>query len=96
MSQTLEVVKQLESHTFKLVKNYDAVKEDLKTSELEIKELKDQINALNNKISSLTTENEQLKTTNAILGSKDYKKETKLKINRLIREVDNCIVQLSD
>lgn len=96
MSQTLEVVKQLESHTFKLVKNYDAVKEDLKTSELEIKELKDQIKALNNKISSLTTENEQLKTTNAILGSKDYKKETKLKINRLIREVDNCIVQLSD
>lgn len=96
MSQTLEVVKQLESQTFKLVKNFDAVKEELKSSELEIFKLKDHIKALNNQISKLTTENEQLKTANAILGSKNYKKQTKLKINRLIREVDNCIVQLSD
>ena len=40
-------------------------------------------------------ENEALKVANRILGSKDHKKETKLKINSLIREIDACIVQLS-
>ncbi|MBS3739194.1 hypothetical protein [Mesohalobacter halotolerans] len=95
MSQTLEVVKQLESHVFKLVNKFDTLKEDLNTSESENQKLKDKIKTLKHQISILTTENEQLKTANAILGSKNYKKETKLKINRLIREVDSCIVQLS-
>ena len=38
---------------------------------------------------------EALKLTNSMLGSEDYKKETKIKINALIREVDHCIAQLS-
>lgn len=96
MSQTLEVVKQLESQVFKLIQKYDESKEELRDSRREAIELSKQIKKLDHKIIELTTENEQLKTANAILGSKDYKKETKLKINRLIREVDNCIVQLSD
>jgi hypothetical protein len=33
---------------------------------------------------------------NSLLGSEDYKKDTKLKINSLIREIDYCIAQLSD
>ncbi|MBJ6369197.1 hypothetical protein [Snuella sedimenti] len=39
---------------------------------------------------------ETLKMANTILGSDDNKKETKLKINALIREIDHCITQLSD
>ena len=38
---------------------------------------------------------EALKLTSSMLGSEDYKRETKLKINALIREIDHCIVQLS-
>ncbi|OEJ98452.1 hypothetical protein A8C32_04355 [Flavivirga aquatica] len=37
-----------------------------------------------------------LKMANSILGSDDNKKETKLKINALIRDIDHCITQLSD
>lgn len=36
-----------------------------------------------------------LKTANAILGSDDYKTKTKLKINALVREIDQCINQLA-
>lgn len=36
-----------------------------------------------------------LKSANAILGSDDYKTQTKLKINALIREIDQCINQLA-
>jgi hypothetical protein len=33
---------------------------------------------------------------NSLLGSDENKRETKLKINSLIREIDYCIAQLSD
>tara|TARA_R110002012_G_scaffold84878_2_gene211890 strand:- start:781 stop:1071 length:291 start_codon:yes stop_codon:yes gene_type:complete len=36
-----------------------------------------------------------LKTANAMLGSDDYKTKTKLKINALIRELDQCIDQIA-
>ena len=36
-----------------------------------------------------------LKLTQALLGSDETKTEAKLKIGRLIREIEQCIVQLS-
>lgn len=39
---------------------------------------------------------ESLKMANTILGSDENKRETKLKINALIRDIDHCIAQLSD
>jgi hypothetical protein len=38
---------------------------------------------------------EILKIAKSMLGSDEYKKETKLKINNIIRELDTCIKQLS-
>ena len=45
------------------------------------------------KISSLENQTQTLKAANAMLGSNEYKRETKLKINSLLREIDQCIVQ---
>ncbi len=39
---------------------------------------------------------ETLKIANSLLGSDDNKRDTKLKINSLTREIDYCIAQLSD
>ncbi|TYB79837.1 hypothetical protein [Bizionia myxarmorum] len=39
---------------------------------------------------------EALKIANSMLGSDENKRETKLKINALIREIDHCITQLSE
>lgn len=96
MGQTLEVVKRLESNAFKLFQKCKNLKQDLGKRHHEIAELEEKNKKQEKQIERLLTENEQLKTANAILGSKDYKRETKLKINRLIREVDSCIVQLSE
>ena len=38
---------------------------------------------------------ENLKIANALLGSEDFKKDTKLKINSIVREIDHCITQLT-
>lgn len=37
-----------------------------------------------------------IKLANSMLGSDTNKKEAKLKINTLIREIDHCIAQLSE
>ena len=47
-------------------------------------------------IDSLEKKYESLRVANTIVGSKEDKHATKLKINTLIREIDKCIVQLSD
>lgn len=38
---------------------------------------------------------EMLKIANSMLGGNDNKRETKLKINALIRDIDHCISQLA-
>lgn len=50
---------------------------------------------LTKKVMDLEQESKLLKSANALLGSDDYKRETKLKINALVKEIDQCIAQLS-
>ena len=47
-------------------------------------------------IETLKKQLDTLKMVNSLLGSEENKRETKLKINSLIREIDYCIAQLSD
>ncbi len=47
-------------------------------------------------IESLKKQYETLKMAHSLLGSDENKRDTKLKINSLIREIDYCIAQLSD
>ena len=54
------------------------------------------IQSQSDKIDALKSQYETLKIANGLLGSEDNKRETKLKINSLIREIDYCIAQLSD
>ena len=76
----------------------------------ELSELKDSNNTLKQKMLDLNIENSKhlhslqekvsdydtLKFANSILGSDESKRETKLKINSLIKEIDDCISKLSD
>jgi len=47
-------------------------------------------------ISSWVEKYESLKVANSLLGSDENNRETKLKINTLIRDIDHCIAQLSE
>ena len=50
----------------------------------------------NQEIKNLRSNFDSIKITNSLLGSDEYKRDTKQKINSLIREIDYCIAQLSD
>ena len=62
----------------------------------EIQESEDTVLRQIQVIEDLKSQNESLRIANSLLGSDDFKRETKLKINSIIREVDYCIEQLSE
>ena len=63
---------------------------------LEVKLEKLALSRQSEEITALKQQNESLRMANSLLGSDENKRETKLKINSLIREIDYCIAQLSD
>ncbi|MFD1163049.1 MULTISPECIES: hypothetical protein [Hwangdonia] len=96
MSHIEDIVDSLENKISKLLHKQELLKQaNLKLNE----ELEASKQALQNQELQITTWEEKyeaLKMANSILGSDDNKRETKLKINALIRDIDHCIAQLSD
>lgn len=96
MSNIEDIVDSLESKINKILLELESLKhanlklnEALEVSNLEIQSHKKQIAVWQEKY-------ETLQMANTILGSDNNKRETKLKINALIREIDHCIGQLSN
>jgi replicative DNA helicase len=71
----------------------EKINQDLKT---ELTNTTTIIQKQSREIDTLKKEYEALKIANSLLGSEENKRDTKLKINSLIREIDYCIAQLSD
>jgi len=44
----------------------------------------------------LKNENEQLKVANALLGDEEHRRLMKLRVNKLIKELDVCIAQVKN
>ncbi len=96
MSNTTEAIHLLEDKLKSLLSNYEFL---IKENEILLQN--------NNKLQHQLIENQQileeqqkkyelLKIAKTIEGSSDSTKNTKLKINALIREIDKCIVQLHE
>lgn len=96
MSNLTEVVDSLETRISTLLMRYKALQERLDILEGTIVNLDAENSALKQEIAQKQQEFNTVKTANALLGSNDYKRETKLKINALIREIDACVVALSE
>ncbi len=75
---------------------YTSLKEKNQEVNLEVKELKLRISALSNKIKELDEKNKNLKLVNVMQGNEEYKQLMKVRLNKLIYEVDGCMKQLTD
>lgn len=96
MSVIAEIIDTLENKIEKLIikiRGLDKNNQDLK---IELTKSAYIIQTQSNEIETLKSQYETLKIANSLLGSDDNKRDTKLKINSLIREIDYCIAQLSD
>jgi chromosome segregation ATPase len=96
MSELADIIKTLESNIEKLFGKLDALEKKNVVLEGELddsaKIIKDQLT----EIELLKSKYNSIKMANSLLGSEENKRDTKLKINSLIREIDYCITQLSD
>lgn len=96
MSDLSKLIDSLEVKFFRV--NQKMIQLENKNKELEIllEQSNQKTQEQDSEISILREQIEKLKMVNALLGSDENKRETKLKINSLIREIDYCIAQLSD
>jgi len=96
MSEIAGIIDTLESRIEKLFAKINSLERSAKELKEELNSSAAIINKQAEEIGTLKTEYQSLKIANTLLGSDENKKDTKLKINSLIREIDYCIAQLAD
>ena len=96
MSKITEVVNLVEDKLKTLLENYSFLKEENELLYNKITILENQITEERQLFNEIERKYQTLKIAKTIEGSKEDRRETKLKINALIREVDSCIHQLSE
>lgn len=96
MSVIVEIIDTLENKIEKLFEKTTGLEKKNQDLQLELSKATQIIQKQSAEIEALKKQYETLKIANSLLGSDNNKRETKLKINSLIREIDYCITQLSD
>ena len=96
MSEIVEIIDTLEGKLKKLLQKIDHLEQTSLAMKAELEKATASMQQQSEEIDGLKKQYESLKIANSLLGSEDHKRDTKLKINSLIREIDYCIAQLSD
>ena len=96
MSEIVEIIDTLESRLKKLFEKIDRLEQTSVQLTQELQQATATIQQQSSAIEDLKKQYETLKIANSLLGSEENKRDTKLKINSLIREIDYCIAQLAD
>lgn len=96
MSEIAEIIATLESRIQKLLHQLNSLEKKSQELQQELNQSAVVIEKQSGEILAMKTQYETLKIANSLLGSDENKRDTKLKINSLIREIDYCIAQLAD
>ncbi len=96
MSVIAEIIDTLENKVGKLILKIQNLEKKNQELQVDLTKSAQIIQDQTTEIEALKAQYETLKVANSLLGSDDNKRDTKLKINSLIREIDYCIAQLSD
>ena len=96
MSNILETIHSLEDKLNKLLSNYEFLKNENNILLQNNTKLQQQLLEKSQFIENQQKEFDLLKVAKTIEGSSTNTKDTKLKINALIREIDECIIQLQE
>ena len=96
MSKIEDIVDALENKISKVLHKQEVLKQtNAKLSE-QLEQQQQKLIEQQEELGSWAEKYDTLKIANSMLGSDENKRETKLKINSLIRDIDHCIAQLSE
>ena len=96
MSEIAEIINSVENRIEKLFSKINSLEQGSVSKQEELNKAAAVIQKQSDEIAALKSECASLKMANSLLGGEENKRDTKLKINSLIREIDYCIAQLSD
>ena len=96
MSDIVEIIDTLEARLKKLLQRIATLEQSSSMIKQELEKATGIIQKQSQETDALKKQSETLRIANSLLGSEENKRDTKLKINSLIREIDYCIAQLAD
>ena len=96
MHNLTQAVNEVEDKLKRLLETFSFLKEENEFLHHKVATLEQQLTQGKQLHVRLEESFQTLKIAKTIQGSKQDRKETKLKINTLIREIDKCIIQLNE
>jgi hypothetical protein len=96
MNNTLEAIHLLEDKLKNLLSNYEFLIKENQILLQSNTEFQHQLIKIKQQLVEQKNDFDLLKIAKTIEGSSTNTKDTKLKINTLIREIDKCIIQLQE
>lgn len=96
MSESKEKFIQLEQKLSQLIQAYKDIKIKNETLKEEIEVLQENLRSSRQEQLKMKDEVDQLKVNNALLGDKEHRRLMKLRVNKLIKELDVCIAQVKN
>ena len=96
MSRIEDIVDALENKISKVLHRQEVLKQTNSKLTEKLQKQEQRLLEQQEEIASWNEKYETLKIVNSMLGSDENKRETKLKINALIRDIDHCISQMSE
>ena len=96
MSEVAEIIDSLESRIQKLFNKINSLEKNSTELTIELERANSIIKTQEQELINLKSTIDSLKMANSLLGSEENKRDTKLKINSLIRQIDYCVAQLSE
>lgn len=96
MSKIEDIVDALENKISKILHKQEVLNQTNAKLSKQLEEQQQKLLEQQEEIGSWVERYDTLKMANSMLGSDENKRETKLKINALIRDIDHCIGQLSE
>ncbi len=86
----------LEQKLYRLVGAYKNIKKERESLKEEVESLKESLKSSRTEVLKWKDENERLKVANAMLGDEEHRRLMKLRVNKLIKELDVCIAQVKN
>ncbi len=86
----------LEQKLYQLVGAYKDINKEKETLQEEVEVLKQNLKSSRSEVLKLKDDNERLKVANAMLGDEEHRRLMKLRVNKLIKELDVCIAQVKN
>lgn len=96
MSKIEDIVDALENKISKILHKQEVLKQTNAKLSDQLEQQQQELLKQQEEIAGWVEKYGTLKMANSMLGGNENKRETKLKINALIRDIDHCIGQLSE